>query len=314
MHLVFNELSPYNPQLNFQVVCEIMSKFLSAYSKVNKDYPNQFRIVITPIDMNSLQFSNQENIAKWRNAPTVDRDEKRRWSRICELQLITSPENEDSMFVTFDNIEGKGLQIAFEENYPLISIPSSSVWNKALIKCAMCNLKTETEAQIKIHNVSSEETVVANRDWIGDRIQKEYQKIRTPQDFLNSYLTLFPSLAFHPNAIDQMEKKISSVNIPTIVNKLMILENYFVNWDGGIFDRSVFPDRFVSPESEETLTRFKDEHTFAWNGRKLLVSFHVRYTGGDIPGRIFIYPDSDTKKCIICSLHTKLPTVNYPKA
>jgi hypothetical protein len=90
-----------------------------------------------------------------------------------------------------------------------------------------------------------------------------------------------------------------------------LLNEYFSNWDGKIFDRNKIPN--VDPETPETLNRFKDEHTFTTpDGRSLIFKWHIRFTGGSYPGRIFFYPDQKTNKCFIGHIGGKLPTGNYP--
>lgn len=313
MEMVFNEISVSKESLTTFDANTLFSFFLQIYSKAVASDLGISRSIMTPIDFNDLEISAGYYVAAWRNSPTVDRDDKRRFLGICERQNISIPSTEDYQFVQYDDFDGKGLQIAYENQSPLISIPSSENWKQNVIQASLYDVENNEEKQILLKNIYCEESLDVHKDWLQSEANKEHSRIRTPDAFLSNISTLFPSLVFHRNALAQIKSQVNTVNIPTILEKLFILEKYFSDWDGGKFECSAFPPRFVSPESGETLSRFKTEHTFEWEDSSVLVSYHVRYTGGDIPGRIYIYPQHDQKKCLICSLHTKLPTVNDPK-
>lgn len=311
MEMVFNEISTLNEAISTYNANQLFLSFLHTYSAAIK--AGFSRSISTPVDFNSLLISTGYYIAQWRNSPFVDKDSKMRFQGICERQQITSPVYDDCQFVQHEGAAGKGLQIACENQNPLISIPSSKNWEQHYIDCTLYDIESEEEKQLTIKNIYCEESLSIHNEWINERKENEHGDIKTPEAFLANFSILFPSLSFHRNALDQIKNTVNPINIPTIVKKLLELEKYFSSWDGGKFDRSAFPFRFVSPESEATLARFHSEHTYQWEGSNILVSYHVRYTGGDIPGRIYIYPDHSKRKCIICSLHTKLPTVNDPK-
>ena len=313
MEMVFNEISVAKKNLTTLEANTLFSSFLKTYSKAVATDLGISRSIITPIDFNALEISSGYYVAAWRNSPTVDKDDKRRLLGICERQNVSVPSTEDYQFVQYDDSVGKGLQMAYENQSSLISIPSSENWKQNVIQALLCDVENETESQIPLKNIYSKESLDEHKDWLKFEKNKENSKIRTPDAFLSNIPTLFPSLVFHRNALTQIKSQVNPVNIPTILDKLLVLEKYFSDWDGGKFERSAFPPRFVSPESEETLSRFETEHTFEWDGSSVLVSYHVRYTGGDIPGRIYIFPLHDQKKCLVCSLHTKLPTVSDPK-
>lgn len=313
MEMVFNEISVVRENLTTLDANNLFSSFLQTYSKAVASDLGISRSIITAIDFNALEISSGYYVAAWRNSPTVDKDDKMRLLGICERQNISVPSTEDYQFVQYDDSVGKGLQMAYENQNSLISIPSSDNWKQNVIQATLYDVENNEENQILLKNIYSDESLDVHNDWLKSEKSKEYSKIRTPDTFLSNISTLFPSLVFHRNALAQIKNQINPVNIPTILEKLLILEKYFSDWDGGKFERSAFPRRFISPESDETLSRFKAEHTFEWEGSSVLVSYHVRYTGGDIPGRIYIYPQHEQKKCLICSLYTKLPTVNDPK-
>ena len=313
MELVFNELSLSTEQIPEFASVALMSSFLRTYSEIVSSNPCFSRSIVTPVDLNTVELSSGYYTAQWRNSKYVDRDEKRRFLGLLERQILAIPDTEDYQCVSLQNHSGNGLLIAYEKQQPLISIPSTDEWKTHKMNCTLFSLESGTEKSICLINFFCSESISVHQSWIKDEIEKEQYSIGTAEAFIEKKGSLFPSLVFIKNAIDQIKDQIQPVNIPTIVEKLMILENYFRTWDGKVFDLSAFPPRFVSPESPVTLDRYKAEHTFMIDGIPQLVSFHVRYTGGSIPGRIYIYPDHVQKKCFICSMHTKLPTVSDPK-
>ncbi len=313
MEMVFNEMSVSEEQLSTLDANKMFSSFLHTYSDALRTNLGLSRSITTPIDFNALEISSGYYIAQWRNSTLVDKDDKRRFLGICERQNISTPSTEDYQYIQHSDIIGKGFQIAYEKSRPLLSIPSTDTWKQHIIECLLYDVENEEEKEIVLKNIYCDESLKTHNEWIISETKKEYLKIRTPDEFLHSIPLLFPSLVFHHNALAQIKNQVNPVNIPTIVEKLLELEKYFAVWDGSKFERSVFPPRFISPESDETLSRFKTEHTFVWDGTQIVVSYHVRYTGGDIPGRIYIYPQHNQKKCLVCSLYTKLPTVSEPK-
>lgn len=313
MEMIFNELSVSKERLSVLDANELFSCFLNTYSNAVVADFGISRSITTPQDFNDLEISLGYYVAQWRNSSSVDRDEKRRFLGICERQNISTPSTEDYQFLQFGDTVGRGLQIAYEKQRPLISIPSDESWKQHEIESLLCDVENEEENKIFLKNIYCDESLRTHSDWIKNETEKEHLKIRTAEAFLSNIPTLFPSLIFHHTALTQIRSQVNPVNIPTIVEKLLMLEKYFSTWDGGKFERSEFPPRFVSPESEATLSRFKADHSFEWEETNLLVSYHVRYTGGNIPGRIYIYPFHEQRKCLICSLHTKLPTVSDTK-
>ncbi len=86
---------------------------------------------------------------------------------------------------------------------------------------------------------------------------------------------------------------------------------YSSSWVGGSFEPGALPSK-ITPESDQTLQQFRQEHTFLCpDGIERLFSWHARYTPGD--GRIFFFPDEGRRKIIIGHIENKLPTVMYPK-
>ena len=138
----------------------------------------------------------------------------------------------------------------------------------------------------------------------------EYEANVEINEFLDKLHEYYPTLEFGKVARDQLKNGIEHQHFKTIRLKLYELECVFSKWDGGQVLETMFQSK-MTPESTETLKRFKDEHTFLVGNKTVLASYHIRYTG-KLAGRIYFYPDRESKKCYICSLTTKLPTVSEP--
>lgn len=311
MHLVFNELSLHDITMDKVKDISAFEEFLKTYSRAVKQDIGYSREIITPIDFNSIEISKGYYAIEWRNAKNIDRDLQTLFKRMCDLQKIQTYADSDSE-VTYCNKVGIGLIIAYQDDYTVISINNNVKWNDYNLKCEYYSLDTDETIIIHLQNISSEQMIDDNLFEILDKLQNEKNLCFSVDELLKNIRTLFPSLLFHPNAINQIKTQLEKKHIPIVAKKLMQLEDYFVKWDGGKFERDHFPNQTVSPQSKETLRRFKTQHTFTFEDGNIVVSYHMRYTG-NIPGRIYFYPDNDLKKARICSLTTKLPTVTNPK-
>ena len=312
MHLVFNELSQLDILDNKADGCRIFEDFLKTYSKAVSSDIGFARGIITTFDLNNIEISSGYYAAEWRNSKGIDRDLQTRYKRLCDLQELRTYSDSDSE-LTYKGKVSVGLHIAYQEDLTAISIRNSSYWNDYYLKCEYYVLDLDETFQVNLRNICSSQTIDDNIDDILDRKQAYANSCSTSQEMLDKLDELFPSLVFHKVAIDQIKNQIEKQHIPIIIRKLQQLESYFSDWNGEFFDQSSFPNRNVSPQSVETLKRFKDDHTFVFDDEKIIVSYHMRYSG-NIPGRIYFYPDKKIKKARICSLTTKLPTVTNPKS
>lgn len=314
MQLVLNELSVSETPQNAHDAEKIFNTFLSTYSALIGKYHNISRSIISPVDFNSLYIAPNYCVAQWRNS-NIDPDLRRRFLGLCEHIKQTNPSEDELICETTSGKAGKGIQLASEYVTPLISFSFSEDWKLPQIPCNIYHVEDENiEEGVFLYNFSTNETIIDNNEWLQTELQKSISEIKTPAKLLENLQDLFPSLYFIDYAKRQIAYDLTAVTVPIVVEKLSKLEEYFSTWDGNIFEPQILPPRTISPESKETLTRFKKEHTFLYNEQEILVSYHMRYTGGNIPGRIYFFPDHKTKKGIVCSLTTKLPTVKNPKS
>ena len=269
---------------------------------------------MSTVDFKSLYIAPNYCVAQWRNL-VIDKDLKRRFLGMCQRIEQVEPCEDELLCETEFGKCGNGIQLAAENIAPLISFSFSDEWKKPKISCHIYRIAhNDVSDGDFLYNFSTEGTISDNNEWLRSEFERFVADIKTPSQLLEKLPEAFPSLHFIETAIKQINCALTTVTVPIIAEKLFQLEKYFSAWDGKIFQPETFPPRTISPESKETLRKYEKEHTFLYNKEQILVSYHMRYTGGNIPGRIYFYPDHVTKKCVICSLTTKLPTVTEPKS
>ena len=310
MQMILNELSLCIGEVHQSKAVQILEQFINTYSEAVKSANGFERTILTCVDLNSLELAKGFYVSQWRNN-TQDRDMLRRFVNMCDRQEVLEFD-QDEAELTCERGNVKGLLAAYENEAFCISFVSESSWDVFEIPCNYYSLEADQTFSVRVHNLSSKLQLSDYSDQISAIREKEIMGINTPQQLLEHLDELFPSLIFHQVARNQLEEQVQSCHVGAICNKLMSLERYFSRWDGERFAEEAFPARSVSPQSKKTLERFKKEHTFEFHEEKVLVSFHMRYTG-NIPGRIYFHPSNKLKKGYICSLTTKLPTVSEPK-
>lgn len=310
MQMILNELSLNENEMNEDKAIQVFEQFISTYSEAVKSEYGIDRSILTGTDLNLLSLSNGYTISKWRNN-TSDRDMRRRFLDMCDRQEVIEFCQDESE-VTCDKGRGAGLLAAYENSDLCISFVFDSYWELYEIPCNYYSLLEDCTYPIKVYNISQKGQLSQNLACFQQMRKKEILEVKTPHQLLEKLDSLFPSLIFHEVAINQLESEVQICHIGTLCNKLMLLEQYFAKWDGSEFDDKAFPIRSISPQSKETLKRFKSEHTFSFKDENIVVSYHMRYTG-NLPGRIYFHPAGKLKKAYICSLTTKLPTVSEPK-
>lgn len=132
--------------------------------------------------------------------------------------------------------------------------------------------------------------------------------ILSGRDILQGAEQLFPNLVFCENAVRGCQKNVGVSEAGQVYKRLLELQRVAEGMET-VFHKNLLTR--ATPESEVTLQRFSDEHTFQLpNGKIQIFSWHVRYTGG-YAGRIFFYPVPEEKRIYIGHIGHKLPTVKY---
>ncbi len=100
------------------------------------------------------------------------------------------------------------------------------------------------------------------------------------------------------------------VALRNILRRLRALEAFFGSWDGRPIDpSSTGLGSKCTPESQATLRKYGEEHTFTPpHGPPRIFSLHLRFTPG--AGRIYFDGDSEEKRGIVGHIGPHLPTVS----
>lgn len=310
MQMIFNELSLIENDMDENRAAQIFEQFISTYSEAIKKKNGFAREILTVSDLKTLTLSREYNVSKWRNH-IKDRDILRRFMDMCDRQMIVDLCQDESELIC-EKGSGKGLLAAYENSGFCISFTYDPYWESYEIPGKYYSLTEDAEYSVNVYNLSGPNQLTEHSMDFEKIKREKISNIVTPRQLLDQLDQLFPSLIFHEVALNQLRGEIQVYHIPALCGKLACLEEYFSKWDGGKFDETAFPSKSVSPQSRETLKRFKKEHTFSFPEEQVVVSYHIRYTG-NIPGRIYFHPAGRLKKAYICSLTTKLPTVSEPK-
>ncbi len=310
MQMVFNELSLPENEMDENKAIQIFEQFINTYSEAVKKKNGFDRGILTGSDLKLLTLSRGYTVSKWRNH-IKDREILRRFMNMCDRQIMIDFCQDESELIC-EKGSGKGLLAAYENAGFGISFVYDSYWEAYEIPCDYYTIMDDTISFVKVCNLSHPNQLEEHAQHIREVRERELSRINTPEQLLDGLNILFPSLIFHEVALNQLKGEVQTYHIPALCSKLMCLEQYFAKWDGRKFDEAAFPSRSVTPQSKETLKRFKKQHTFSFPDEQIIVSYHMRYTG-NIPGRIYFHPAGWLKKAYVCSLTTKLPTVSEPK-
>lgn len=311
MHLHFNELSAKQIATEKDRGKFVFQSFIEVYSKAITSHYGFSRSIFTSHDLNDIEICTGYHSAQWRNDKTVDMDIQRRYKRMCDLQTICKS-HDDDIEVSFQSSVCLPMLIAYQNDSFLISLNSNTIWENNYLDCELYDLGSDSTTPIKLRNICGFENLQFFEKEILQKKRADSLYAINKNNFHEKCGELFPSLMFANDAISQLQKNVESQHFEIILQRLYMLEDYFKTWDGKEFDFNYFPPKTVSYESKETLKRFSKQHTFTFQGQEYTVSLHMRYTG-NIPGRIYFVANSQTKKGIIFSLTTKLPTVTNPK-
>ena len=307
MRLVFNELSLAFPTSSIENGKDLMKELLLLY----RHFVNigLHKNILIKNNFNGMLLCEDYPIEKWRNDNSVDIELRRLFAGFNDKAEFI---NEVDYMEEFVCEKGKsiGLLVAALTDSIALSFKSDVFWNDNFIKGKVISINYDNlvEELAEAMNASRKDNISQLIEIIHQKKDDEKCGILTGIELWERKEELFPYLVF----CDSVENQITGIQvayIKQVIKKLDILNQFFKSWSGEAFNKNELPN--VDPESSETLTRFKKEHTFKLpDGRELVFSYHIRYTG-NYEGRIFFFPDNITRKGIIGHVGGKLPTVSW---
>lgn len=317
MQMILNELSAKFPAETIEDGKMIMQIFLDTCFRIKKVIQNDS--VLLDQDYRSFELAKGYRIEKWRNDPSVDREEKRRFGVLLNKSVVYNSsdfelETDGEFRTKFYQKEhtSKGCLIAYETQGVAVSFLSDKYWKRSEIQGKYLQLSSNEEIEekeVSIPNVSFTENMQEFERYY-EQIKNEwrYTDIVSGQDILECAEHMFPNLEFCKNAIDGCRKHVGVSEAGQVYKRLLELQRAAAGMREK-FDKAVLPK--ATTESGVTLKQFNVEHTFQLpNGNTELFSWHVRYTGS-YAGRIFFYPVPAERRIYIGHIGHKLPTVKY---
>lgn len=312
-----NDLSARFPVEAIEDGKQIMNSFLDTCFEVKKIIHNDS--ILLDQDYRSFELAREYRIERWRNDPTVDLENKRRFRALLNKSAIYNSvkfeqEKESDFRTEFLHEEqaSKGCLLAYEMDGVTVSFLSSEHWKISEIKGSYLELSDDGELEqhlVKVPNVSFQENIKAFKGFYEQKREEwQYTGIISGQDVLGSVKTMLPNLIFCDNAVQGCKKDVGVSEAGQVYKRLLELQRTAEVMEKK-FDKELLPK--ATPESEATLKRFSEEHTFSLpDGSTQIFSWHTRFTGS-YAGRIFFHPVPEKKIIYIGHVGHKLPTVKY---
>lgn len=289
------DISPY-------VLRNALAEFVKLYGVLAGRYG--LSAVYVPAGNEPYLRSVTYTLAKWLSE--TDREYRRLFLSFWQKRIIYQPEDEYE--ARCGSVGFLGAAEAILQDSFLISLRCEEKWEKETLCFYFYSLSEDKEVLAEVSNVSA-----------GDQLEREPLRslLKRMQDIpIYSYgelwdkrKELFPNLAFCPS-VERDFQKLETMYLTQVMRKLRELNGYAGSYGGGPF----LPERLskTTPESEETLKQYREEHTFAdENGNQHVASWHMRFTG--IAGRIFFIPGYRENQILVCYIGRKLPNASYPK-
>lgn len=297
--MYLNEKAWKTEQADPYIIGNAMKDFLEVYGELDVRFRAGQIYVLKDFDMELASYS----VKKWLN--TIDRDDRRRFLSFWNKRIEYNPDDECE-FQYHEQAMLGALEAIINDNF-VISLGLSEEWKQEVLEGTFYSLKTDTQDTVQILNVCNREQL-ARESILAVLERCRSIEIYTYEELWNRRKEFFPHLEFCPS----VEKDLLGLErsyIRQIIKKFVELDDYCAKYAGLPFDPRNLSR--TTPETDATLEKYQKEHTFTdMDGNSHLASWHMRFTG--IPGRIFMIPDYDTDKILICYVGKKLPNVSYP--
>ncbi len=315
MQMILNELSAKFPVESVESGKQIMSQFLETCFEIKKVIHNDS--ILLDQDYRSFELAPGYRIEQWRNDSTVDVENKRMFRALLNKSVIYNSnkfEKEWNFCTEFEHEKyiSQGCLLVYEMDGVAVSFLSNEHWKISEIEGNYTELTDDGELeqiQVRIPNVSFSGNIKVFKDYYANKSEElQYTEIKCGQSILECAANVFPNLVFCENAVQGCKKNVGVSEAGQVYKRLLELQRAAEGMEQKI-DKNVLTK--ATPESEATLERFSDEHTFRLpNGQARLFSWHIRYTGG-YAGRIFFHPVVEEKVIYIGHVGHKLPTVKF---
>ena len=295
---------------------ERVAEFVQTLARANNVAKKRLPLRVSS-DFFAREVSFGYPLSKWRNDHDVNLDIRRYFRQIATKSPYIERNLKDRALgceVCLDGIVSIGLLAAYLSDGMVISFRSEPRWDCSSINVSVSEM--DQNASISTENkwlphASSPAHIDGHRSWIGEHAAPPFTN---HGDLWNRRVEKFPFLEF----CDRVEGQLAGLSWNDHHHKQVIKKLKMLNdWCGDCSQRSLPRQRWadeprcrLSPESQQTLSRFVSEHTFLCpDGQRRLFSWHARFTPG--AGRIYFTWADEGKRLIIGHVGEHLPTVDH---
>lgn len=313
-----NELSFSSIAPDVNSARERMFVFVKTLAQANHAAKKQLPLRVSH-EFFGVTIAPEYSLVQWRNDVAVDRDIRAYFNSITtKSPLFDSGTPNDRALkceATFGGVPAIGMLAAFLNDGMTVSVLSDLKWDCASLCLIVSELDENADiisSDESLRHIARAEHIREHEKWIAEqmtgpiRSHAELWAIRTEQ---------FESLEF----CDQVREQFAALpwdspQSKQAIKRLQLLNSWWADCIRGSLPHAariaVAPCK-LSPESQATLDRFADQHTFMCpDGNQRLFSSHVRFTPG--AGRIYFTWADEGNKLIIGHIGKHLPTVEHP--
>lgn len=313
LEMVLNELSLRTPVTDIPTAQQLMSDLISTVRQATSSGVK--RVLRTSDEINNIELAPGYPVARWRNDPTVNREERSFFRTLTAKAPFWTDVSEtikndfDLSEVWYQGEQAKGLGFAVIIDALTVSLISKACWDCNRLELEVRRLDEHEnliDERLEIVHASRSNHVQEHTNWINNRIRS---KVSDGLDLWTRKDELFPNLIFCEAVADQLQGLGTENPILQLVkNRLSELEDYCKSWTDEAFDQKNL--RNVSPESQITLQnpKYSKERTFLCpDGQEQVFSWHAKLSFG---WRIYFFPN-EQKKMIIGYVGRHLRTAKY---
>jgi hypothetical protein len=313
LEMVLNELSLRTPAADIPTAQQLMSELIGTVRQATTSGVK--RVLRTSDEINTIELAPSYPVARWRNDPTVNREERSFFRTLTSKAPFWTDvaeeikDNFDLSQVWHQGEEARGLGFAVVIDALAVSLISEARWDCSRLELEVRRFDENEDLideQLEIIHASRSNHVQEHSDWINNHIRS---RIVNGLELWNRKEELFPSLIFCEAVSEQLHSLGAENPILQLVkNRLSELEDYCKGWTDEAFEPKSL--RNVSPESQVTLQnpKYSKERTFLCpDGKDRVFSWHAKLSFG---WRIYFFPN-EQRKMIIGYVGCHLRTVKY---
>lgn len=319
MYISFNELSTKLElsEIRSQTQArEVINNFVIALKKIKEQECIEGILINTDIYFSKIISESEYGLREWLNDTSVDKEHKRFLKSYLGRSVSIFDDyalcGEFYVYKNESEYKGNGCTYAFEHEKYVISIETSSLWKKNIIKGKYIDIDREGEI-VEIKDVINNLYDITSISDLGHKlIEKVYANISSGYDLWDQKEKLFPNLIFCDNVKAQLYNDPERYHIIAIMNKLKNLQDYFSK-NIKYYD----PQKLGMNARTESDTVKKDRELRKYrmfrlpNGREEYFYDHIGFSGKYSGGRIYFLPCVSENKCYIGYIGKHLPTKKF---